>query len=137
MKRLTAIVAGVAMVALVPLSHLVLAKKPDSTPPAKVLICHISDVEARGVVDDNGDPVLDDDGNPVTEDVFIGEVISVASPAQNVHCAHGDHTSGLGDDPQVGDACERVVGSAATCGDADAVDPKWYPLGDDDDAEEE
>jgi hypothetical protein len=129
---------GVSLLALVPFSHLALARRPEGRPPAKVAICHISDVAARAVLDADGEPVLDDDGNPVTEEVFLGEVIRVAAPAVAAHCAHGDHTSGL-EELAVGDACERLVGSDATCGDDEtaAVDPPWYPLGEEEEEEEE
>ena len=74
MKRSMMLFLGVSLLALVPFSHLALARRPEGRPPAKVAICHISDVAARAVLDDDGEPVLDDDGNQIYDDKEISIV---------------------------------------------------------------
>ena len=106
MKRLLIVFCVVGFLAALPLSHSVLAGPPEDK-PAKVLVCHITNLNEAGTR-------------------LVGHVIEISENALPAHCAHGDHNPVIATKVK-GDPCSRkLVGAVALCDGEAPVPPNWY-----------
>ncbi len=95
MKRIVGFLLVAGFLAVLPLSHLATADKPEDKPPAKVMLCHIDQVIEDYVDEDTGE----------TGELRKGKVIEVSVKAEPAHLGHGDHHADA--DAAIGDPCSK------------------------------